>query len=56
MASTKPRPKYQGVSLPKEFVEVVRKHVINNPRYRSIAEFVKVATINQLDRDNQVNG
>jgi Arc/MetJ-type ribon-helix-helix transcriptional regulator len=51
MAKTKPRGKYQAVSLPYEFVEVIRKHVLNNPKYRSIAEFVKTAIINQLERE-----
>jgi len=51
MAKTKPRGKYQGISLPTEFVAVVREHVLNSPKYRSIAEFVKVATINQLEKD-----
>lgn len=52
MACTKPRGRYAAISLPEEFVKVVKDHVKNSYRYRSMAEFVKVAVINQLDKEN----
>jgi len=54
MAKTKPRGKYQAVSLPKEFVEKVRKHILSHKdkaNYRSIAEFTKQAVIEKIDYD-----
>jgi len=53
MAKTKPRGKYQAVSLPSEFVNEVRDHVLASSRYRSIAEFIKIAAMNQMDKDNK---
>ena len=55
MAKTKPRGKYQAVSLPSEFIKEVREHVLDSNRYRSIAEFIKIAAINQMDKDKSLN-
>ena len=33
--------KYQTVSLPEPFYNEIKEHIKQNPRYRSIAEFVK---------------
>ena len=51
---TKPRAKYQAVSLPKEFVEEVTNHVRESKRYRSVAEFVKFAVMNQMNHDKHL--
>ena len=52
MGKTKDRAKYQAVSLPSEFVETVRNHVLAFPEeYRSIAEFVKSAIMEQIKWD-----
>lgn len=53
MAGTKPRGRYQAVSLPILFVAEVRTHVLNSNRYRSIAEFIKIAAMNQIDNDKK---
>ena len=55
MAQTKPRGKYQAVSLPSDFVKEVREHVLSSSRYRSMAEFIKIAAMNQIDRDRELN-
>lgn len=55
MAKTKPRGRYQAVSLPSDFVNEVREHVLNSSRYRSMAEFIKIAAINQMDKDKTLN-
>jgi len=53
MAKTKDRGAYQAVSLPSDFVEKVRKHVLKNTNYQSIAEFTKQAVIEKLRSDNE---
>ena len=55
MAKTKPRGKYQAVSLPSEFIKEVREHVLDSNRYRSMAEFIKIAAMNQIDKDKELN-
>ena len=55
MAQTKPRGKYRTVSLPSDFISEVREHVLNSSRYRSIAEFIKIAAMNQMDKDRTLN-
>lgn len=55
MVTTKPRGKYQAVSLPIDFVKKVRKHILSHKdkaNYRSIAEFTKLAVIEKMDRDS----
>ena len=53
MVRTKPKPEYQAVSLPKEFVEKVRKHVLKSPDYRSIAEFTTTAVQEKMSKTVQ---
>ena len=55
MAQTKRRGKYLAASLPIDFIEEVRSHVLDSSRYRSIAEFVKIAAMNQMDKDKTLN-
>ena len=49
MASTKPKPKYQAVSLPIDIVKEVKKYVLNSEDYNSIAEFTKVAVREKMN-------
>lgn len=49
---TKPNPRYQAISIPIEFVSVVKDHVLRHPEYHSIAEFVKESVRNQIRIDN----
>ena len=51
MATTKGKRKWQTVSLPAEFLSEVREHVLKSKRYRSIAEFIKIAAMNQIDKE-----
>ncbi len=51
MASTKPRGKYQGVSLPKEFLREVQRIVLNDNRYKSIAAYIQEAIREKMKKD-----
>ena len=46
----KPRGKYQAVSISKDFIKEVKKYVLENPRYRSIADFTKEAVREKMER------
>lgn len=52
MGKTKSRGKYQAISLPKEYVKTVRKHVKKSKFYRSIAEFTKIAVEEKIRGEN----
>lgn len=54
MVKTKPRPKYQAISLPKDFVEKVRAYVLKSDKYGSIAEFTKIAVKQQMEREKTI--
>ncbi len=43
--------KYQGVSVPVCLIEEIKDHVKDNPKYRSISEFVRVAILERLKND-----
>ena len=53
MSKTKERGKYQGVSLPVDLISEVKKFVINNPKYKSIAEFTREALREKMRRENK---
>ena len=43
MGKTKPRGKYQSISLSEGFISEIKNHIINDPKYKSIAEFTRTA-------------
>ena len=52
MGKTKDRCRYQSVSLPVEFIDKIKEHIEDKPQYRSIADFVKLSTINQMNYES----
>jgi len=51
MGKTKERGRYQSISLSVDFIKEVKKHIINNPKYRSIAEYTRDALREKMKRD-----
>lgn len=43
--------KYQGISFEIPFIAEIKKHIMFNPRYRSIADFAREAIREKLRRD-----
>ena len=41
MKKSKPSVKYQGISMPIPFIEEIKKHIMNDPKYRSVADFAR---------------
>lgn len=54
MKKIKPTSKYQTVSFPEPFYKEIKEYVEKNPRYRSIAEFVKEAVRLKIAMDKQM--
>lgn len=50
--SKKPAP-YQSISLSKQFIAEINKHIQNDPKYRSVADFTRQAIREKMDRDNK---
>lgn len=46
--------RYYSVSLNVDFLKAVDKHIQNKPQYRSRADFVRVAVINQLNYEKKL--
>ena len=51
MKRKKPRVKYQGISFETPFIAEIRKHIMFNPRYRSIADFAREAIREKMRGD-----
>lgn len=51
MGKTKPRGIYQSVSLPVNFIQKIKKQVMKDDRYKSIADYVKQAVREKMDYD-----
>jgi len=47
----KPKTKYQSISLAVPFIAEIKKHIMFNPRYRSIADFAREAIREKMQRD-----
>jgi len=47
---------YQGFSIKKDFAKMIQKHIDGDPRFNNMVSFVKFAVLNQIERDNKVNG
>ena len=43
---------YQGISLKKEFIGMIRDHISDDPRFINVVDFVRFAVLNQIQRDN----
>jgi len=43
---------WQGVALKKDFIQMVQQHLKGNPRYHSMADFIRQATLEKIDKDN----
>lgn len=50
MGKTKPRGKYQSVSLPVPFIQEIKDHIMKNDNYKSIAEYVKAAVREKMGK------
>ena len=51
MKRKKPRVKYQGISFETPFIAEIKKHIMFNPRYRSIADFAREAIREKMKED-----
>ena len=51
MRRIKPRVKYQGISFAVPFLDEIKKHIMYNPKYRSIADFAREALREKMQRD-----
>jgi len=52
MRNIKKQVNYSSISFPEEFIGEIKKYVINNPNYKSIADFAREAIREKLQRDN----
>lgn len=52
MKEEKGRPQYQGFSLPTPFVEEIKKHIEEDPKYRSITDFIRQSLREKMQRDD----
>jgi len=43
--------KYHSLSLPVDFIEIVKEFIEENQRYRSVAEFARYAMIEKMERE-----
>lgn len=46
---------YRSVSLNKSFISLIGKHIQDKPQYRSIADYVRVSVINQMNYEKNIN-
>ena len=53
MGKTKERGKYQGVSLPADFIKEIKTHILKDSKYKSIAEFIRESCREKMDRDKK---
>jgi len=51
MKRKKPRVKYQGISFETPFIAEIKKHIMFNSRYRSIADFAREAIRGKMEED-----
>jgi type I site-specific restriction endonuclease len=52
MGKTKPRGKYQGVTLPSAFIKEIKEHIIQDNKYKSIAEFIRESVREKITREH----
>ena len=53
MRNIKPKAKYQGISFPEEFITEVKNFVVNNPKYKSVADFSREAIREKMERERK---
>lgn len=53
MKNIKPREKYQSVSLTTSFIDEIKKHIMEDPKYKSIADFVREAVREKMRRESK---
>jgi len=47
------RESYQSVSLKQTFFKMIQQHIARrNPRYNSVADFIRQAVLEKIDREN----
>ena len=51
MKRIRPHVKYQGISFEITFIAEIKKHIMFNPMYRSIADFAREAIREKIRRD-----
>ena len=49
MVRLKEPTKYHGVSLPSDLIEEIKDHIKDNRLYRSVASYVSIAAVNQMN-------
>ena len=55
MRKSKPSVKYQGISMPIPFIAEIKKHIMFNPRYRSVADFAREAIREKMKEDQSLS-
>lgn len=51
MTRSKPRVKYQGFALEVPLIQEIKDYINNDPRYRSVTDFARVAIREKLDKE-----
>jgi len=51
MKKSKPSVKYQGISMPIPFIEEIKKFIMKNSKYRSVADFTREAIREKMHRE-----
>jgi len=44
--------KYQSVSLDKKFIKAIQEHIKDKPYYRSVADYIRFATLKLYNEEN----
>ena len=47
---------YQSISFKKDFARMIQDHISGDPRFVSMADFVRFAILKQMDRDVKNKG
>lgn len=51
MGKTKPRGRYQSISLSVPFLKEIKKYIMDDPKYRSVADFTREALREKMHRE-----
>ena len=54
MKSSKPPVKYRGTALPVPLIEEIKATIKDNPNYRSMAEFIRDACREKIEREEKI--
>jgi hypothetical protein len=53
MGKTKERGRYQSISLSVDFIAEVKKHILKDAKYKSVADFTRDAIREKMRREKQ---